>query len=131
MTDVLAVIGKANIVALLAAVAAWLPMGILFYSSNGGLNFNLLLLALLGSFAVGLPVALLCFFMAGDYLRRSPKTVFLMANFAGIMLMLTSYAFADSFGLVFFGGPSLIAANVFAALGYLWIIKPQRETPNV
>ncbi len=122
---------KANIVALVAAFAAWLPMGVLFFASNGSVNFALLLIALLGSFAVGLPVALLCFFMAGDHLRGSPKTVFLMANFAGVMLMLTSYAFADSFGLIFLGAPSLIAANVFAAFGYLWIIKPRRETPNV
>ncbi len=118
------------VVALVAAVAAWLPMGIL-NGIDGGLTFQLFPIALLGSFAVGLPIALLCFFLAGVHLRGSPKTVFLMANLASVMLMLASFAIADQFGVIFLGIPSAIAANVFAALGYLWILKPQREALSV
>ncbi|MEO0872250.1 MAG: hypothetical protein AAFY19_09900 [Pseudomonadota bacterium] len=122
----LAVLAKSIVIALIAGVVAWLPYGTL-NALDGGLSLSLLPLALLGSLAVGLPVALLCLFLAGAQLRRSPGTVFLMANCAGFVLLTSSAVLGDAFGLIFLGVPSFIAANIFAALGWFWILNPGRD----
>ena len=122
----LAVLAKSLVIALIAGVVAWLPYAAM-NAGDGGLTFTLLPLALLGSFAVGLPIALLCLFLAGKQLRRSPSTVFLMANCAGFVLLTSSALLGDEFGLIFLGVPSIIAANIFAALGLFWILKPERD----
>ena len=91
---------------------------------------RLLPLALLGSFAVGLPIALLTFWLAGKELMQSPSPVFFAANLAGIMLIMVTFLLGDLIGAVFYGLPSLMAANVFAFLGWFWILRPLREASH-
>ncbi|MEL6487360.1 MAG: hypothetical protein AAFQ13_09470 [Pseudomonadota bacterium] len=119
-------LAKSAAIALIAGVLAWLPYGAL-NAIDGGLSVSLLPIALLGSFAIGLPIALVCLYLAGTHLRRSPGTVFLMANFAGAVLLLASYVLGQGSGLIALGAPSVIAANTFALLGWFWILKPERD----
>ncbi|MEP3051746.1 MAG: hypothetical protein ABJP48_02030 [Erythrobacter sp.] len=99
-------------------------------TSRFEMGLEMLPLALLGSFAVGLPVALLTYFFAAKRLTSSPLTLLLIANLAGIVLILASFALADVFGAFFLGLPSWLAANVFGVIGWFWIVKPQKEAPN-
>ena len=122
----LVVLAKSLVIALVAGVAVWLPFAAIG-AMTGDIGLFLLPLALLGSFAVGLPVALLCFFLAGKELRRAPSTVFLMANCAGFVLLTSSAVLGDLLGLIMLGVPSFVAANIFAALGWFWILKPERD----
>lgn len=127
----LALLGKALVIALLSGIAAWLPMALLLLwgiDTELRLSFGLrlLLFALLGSFAVGLPIALLTFHLSARELAKKPTTVFLAANLAGAILMFVTYLLGGPFGAVFYGVPSLIAANTFAALGWYMILQPTR-----
>lgn len=120
------------VISVLAGVAAWVPAVFVFDTGPGSIlpryyTLRFLPVALAGSCGIGLPVAALCLYLAGAHLRRSPGTVFLMANFAGAVLLLASYVLEQEFGLIALGVPSVIAANTFALLGWLWILKPQRE----
>ncbi len=123
---------RALFIALLAALVAWYPMVefVTVEDEAGPLSevgLKLLGVALLGSFALGLPIALLVYWLAGKSLSRSPGIVFMIANLAGAMMMLASFVLADEFGMLMLGVPSWIAANVYAGLGWLWILKPMRE----
>lgn len=120
-------LAKSGLIALLAACAAWLPWAGL----NGFTMTEIWLglqVALLGTFIVGLPIALLTYFLARKQLAASPTTVFLVANFAGAVMLIVTVLLGDVFGGIFVGIPSWIAANTFAVLGYFWIIRPERET---
>lgn len=129
MNDILVILAKSVVVAFVAAIAAWLPWGV-FSALEDGISFELLPIALLGSYAVGLPIALLCIFMAGKHLRETPAVVFLMANLAAVTLLIASYAIADLFGFIFLGIPSFLAANVFAMMGWFWILRPMRKNAH-
>ncbi len=128
---------RALLIALLAALAAWLPLAVLVaLDIDVGIipSYSVLLLplALFGSFALGLPIALLVYWLAGKSLTGSPKTVFMMANLAGVMMMLASFVLAGESGIRLLGIPSWIAANVYALLGWFWILKPGRvESQNI
>ncbi|BDI61147.1 hypothetical protein [Qipengyuania nanhaisediminis] len=129
---ILVVIAKSVAIAAVAALAAWLPMAILFASGTDGSSgatfaVQLLPVALLGSFAIGLPVALLVLFLASDTLIRKIGAVLMAANLARVMMILVTSLLWGQFGALFYGVPSWIAANVFALLGWLWILKPMRE----
>ena len=130
MAELLILLAKSVVIAVFAAIAAWLPWAVL-NAADGGLSLTLLPIALIGSLAVGLPVALLTYHLAGNELRKSPKNVFLAANFAGVVMLLVTSLLGSLFGGMFFGIPSMIAANVFALFGWFWILKPQREALNV
>ncbi len=126
------VIGKAMLIALCAAIAAWLPVAIMMTTGlDSGLRaamaLSLLPLALLGSFAIGLPISLIAFLWTKNHVMTSVTTLFVMANLAGIVLILTSFVLLKEEGVYILGIPSFIAANTFAILGWLWIIRPLRR----
>jgi len=130
MAELFVLLGKSIAIAIIAAIAAWAPW-VFINQSDVSLSASVLPIALLGTFAVGLPIALLTYYLARAQLHKTPSIVFIAANLAGAVMVLVTYLLGDLFGGLFFGMPSLIAANVFAALGYFWIIKPERETLNV
>ncbi|MGB3806093.1 MAG: hypothetical protein WA936_02730 [Erythrobacter sp.] len=121
----LAIVGKSLAIAAAAALAALVP--VTFLSNDGSYGIAFLYVALIGSFGVGLPVAGLVYWLARRELLRRPGLVFLIANLAGAVLALTAALLGDLFGLYAFGLPCLIAANTFALLGWLWIVRPARE----
>ena len=120
---------RSVVVTVMAALAAWLPMAILLTFDMDSdlvisLAVRLLLLPLVGSFLIGLPLALLV-------LRQSSKLnlpkLLLIANGAGIALVFLAFLFGHVFGAFFFGLPSLLAANAFAIFGWLLIVRPRGE----
>lgn len=124
---------KAAVIALVAALVTGVPMAILLAwdietSLVPTFISRLIGLAMLGSFAVGLPIALIVFFLAGSELAKNRSSVFIAANLAGVMLLITTALLGGMIGAVFYGLPSLVAANVFGALGWLWILKPMRAS---
>ncbi len=121
---------KSLVIAFAAAVAAWLPW-VLVIGGDADSSLQLFAVAAVGSFAVGLPIALLTYYLAGEQLRQSAVTVFMIANMAGVMLLLVTMVLGQVFGGFVFGVPSLIGANVYAVLGWFWILKPQRDALNV
>jgi hypothetical protein len=123
---ILGLILRALLIAFLAGVAAWLPLVLIFYEWVEDEALTLLPVALFGSFVIGLPIALLVYYLAKDALKRSPSAVFMLANLAGVMMILTSYFLTNRAGMLLFGVPSWIAANVYAVLGWFWILKPGR-----
>ena len=130
MAELFVLLGKSVAIASIAAIAAWAPWAFL-NQTDASQSASVLPVAFLGSFAVGLPIALLTYFLARTQLHKTPSIVFIAANLAGAVMVLVTYLLGDLFGGLFFGLPSLIAANVFATLGYFWIIKPEREALNV
>ena len=129
--------GKALIIALCAAIAAWLPVAMLFaFAAGMGVDdlqavlIRFFSFAALGSFAVGLPVALLTFQLAGHQLASKMSNVFVAANLGGVMLLLVTALLGETFGALFYGLPCVIAANIYALLGWFWILKPMREASS-
>lgn len=88
--------------------------GLLFYTS-------------LGSFLIGLPIALLTFWLSREHLIGSPQTLAMIAVLAGIMMMLASFVIGDENGVIVLGVPAFIAAITFGALGWFWILVPLRS----
>lgn len=129
MSGILVLFAKSLLIAFAAAVAACLPW-VLVIGGDAVSSIRFLAVAAMGSFAVGLPIALLTYYLAGEQLRQSAGTVFMIANMAGVMLLLVTILLGQVFGGFVFGVPSLIAANVYAVLGWFWILKPQREAQN-
>ncbi|EAQ30195.1 hypothetical protein NAP1_05445 [Erythrobacter sp. NAP1] len=132
----LALIGKAVIIALCAAVAAWgyvALLGFVHTMTTGEQQFSTeaalttLGFSLLGSFAIGLPTALLTYFLSSRHLIYSPTTVMITGLLSGVMLVLASFVLGGEAGIVMLGVPALIAAITFAVLGWYWILKPKRE----
>lgn len=83
--------------------------------------------SLMGSFAIGLPVALMTYFLSGKHLAQSPLTVAMVAVLAGVMMILTSYALGDEEAVRILGIPAFIAALTYGILGWFWILKPLRK----
>ncbi len=140
MAGWLALIAKFVLIAFAAGVAAWVPAGLHFAAlgadlskaaDTGNIQLFWLQISLLGSFAVGLPVALLVYYLAAPQLAQRPATIFLIAALAGVMMILTCAVFGDASSMVLFGIPSFIAANTYAVLGYFLIIRPMRQTADV
>ncbi|MBV7260013.1 hypothetical protein [Erythrobacter crassostreae] len=84
-------------------------------------------MAFLGSYAVGFPIALLVYFLAGEQLARWPSTIFVIGVLSAVMITLASFTLADRYAALLFGGGSLFAALTYATLGWFWVIKPQQE----
>ncbi|AWW74773.1 hypothetical protein CD351_10090 [Erythrobacter sp. KY5] len=132
----LALIGKAVIIALCAAVAAWgyvALLGLVQTLLTGAPQFGQEAaltsfgFALLGSFAIGLPTALLTYFLSSRHLIHSPTTVMITGLLSGVMLILASFVLGGERGIVLLGVPAFIAAITFAVLGWYWILKPKRD----
>lgn len=126
------VIARFAIIAFMAAVAAWLPVAlILTWDMQSdlapGFMISLLPMALLGSYAVGFPIAVLTFWLARKHLVHHPSTLALIAPLAGLMMTLASFLLMDGSAAVLFGVPCFIAASTYAVLGWFWILKPMRE----
>ena len=115
---------KAIVIALIAAIMSWLPAGLLVGFAT---ITTLLPTALLGSFAIGLPIAILVFCFAGAELAKSFTTLAAMTFLAGIMLLLASYAVAGEGGVKLLGIPAFIAAVTYGVLGWFWILKPLQK----
>ncbi|MEE4538543.1 MAG: hypothetical protein V2J51_08660 [Erythrobacter sp.] len=123
---------KGVVIAFFAAVAAWLPAAAFWtldmdQQSRFAVATRMLPIAILGSYVVGLPVAMLTFFFARRHLIDSPKTLFLMANLSAIVMTLASYAIGDRLVVLMLGVPSFIAANTYAFFGWIWVINLIRE----
>ncbi len=125
-------------IALFAALAAWsfMALWMLIDSLNSTSDIRQTIIAtfhiaLLGSYAVGLPVAVLVFAMSKKHLIQSPTTLFMIATLSGIMMALASLVIGDAGAALLFGMPSFIAAMTYAVLGWFWILKPLRKTSHV
>ncbi len=117
--------GKFAVIGCLAAIGAIIPYGIIGMDGGEPLGWlNLLFFSLPASLLIGLPIAFLSFVLAQERLQGSPGTIFLMANLAGVVMLLTCYALAGLLFVIYFGGPAVIAANVYAVLGWFWVVKP-------
>jgi fluoride ion exporter CrcB/FEX len=124
------IIARFAVIALVAAIAAWAPVAVSFAMDGAAFDatfyLGLLAVALLGSFAIGLPVALITFHLSWRQLAQAPITLALVAVLSGVMMMLASFVLLGREGLLALGIPSFIAAATFGLLGWLWIVKPIR-----
>ena len=126
---------KAVLIALIAAAMAWLPAGIMFTAEMGpeivvtglGLLFKF---AMLGSFAVGLPVALLVLWLAGGQLAQNPSILAMVVALSCVMLLLASFVIGGVPVMFLYGLPCILAALTYGVLGWLWILKPMRKDRN-
>lgn len=122
---------KSVMIALIASVVSWLYLlafsvwvggelaspgyqGVMFYGS------------LVGCFVVGLPVALLVFWMSHKHILASPETLAMIVVLAGIMMVLASYVIGERQGVILLGVPAIFASATFGILGWFWIIRPLR-----
>ena len=127
---------KAVLIALIAAAMAWLPVGIMFTAEMGpenvvtGLTGPLFGFAMLGSFAVGLPVALLVFWLAGGQLAQNPSILAMVIALSCVMLLLASFVIGGVPVMFLYGLPCVLAALTYGVLGWLWILKPMRKDRN-
>lgn len=114
----------------MAATLCFLLLAYFFIQENGfseadlgpiGLVFGI---SLLGTFAIGLPIALLTYALSGRVLAQSPMILVMTTALAAIMMVLASYSVADDGGVLIFGMPAAAAAMTFGLLGWIWIIRP-------
>ena len=135
MREGLVFIAKGIVIAICAAVAAWayLFAFTLYREEGAGLDWAIgeasvatFLFALLGTFAVGLPIALFTFRFSAGHLAQSFTTLAMVAVLAGIMLVLASFVVGDRAGVLVLGIPAFIAALTFGLLGWFWILRPMR-----
>ena len=122
-------LARAVYVAVIAGVIASVPIAILF---SIGMDAELIFTAAIrflafgigASLLVGLPIALLVF----QFIRRDPNFMLhdlvLIANGTGIILATIAGIWSDWMGVFFIGIPTIIAANVFALLGWRKILEP-------
>ncbi|MEO0461869.1 MAG: hypothetical protein AAF127_01980 [Pseudomonadota bacterium] len=96
-------------------------------SDPGGLLFAL---ALIGSFGIGLPVALLVLWLAGKQIAQNPQILAMIVALSAIMLMLASFAVGGEIAMFTLGLPSALAALTYGILGWFWILRPLRNTLN-
>ena len=129
------VLAKSILIAACAAAIAWLPVGIMFTAEMGpeivmsglGLLFKF---AMLGSFAVGLPIALLVFWLAGGQLAQNPSILATVVALSCVMLLLASFVIGGVPVMFLNGLPCVLAALTYGVLGWLWILKPMRKDRN-
>lgn len=87
--------------------------------------------ALMGSYVVGFPVAVLIFLLSAKHLVHKPSTLVLITLLASVVMLIASFAIGDAGAMLAFGLPSVVAAITYAILGHLWIIRPVREGRDV
>lgn len=131
----LTLIAKGVVIAIVAAAAAWAYLFAFTLWQDGPqasdwplgeASIASFLVALLGTFAVGLPIALFTFRFSAAHLAQSFTTLAMVVVLAGIMLMLASFVLADEAGVLALGIPAFIASLTFGLLGWLWILRPMR-----
>ncbi|MEM6828178.1 MAG: hypothetical protein AAF553_09565 [Pseudomonadota bacterium] len=123
-----AIAAKLLAIALIAALAASAAFGALL-AFNGAFNqtaYNAFSIAVLGSYAIGFPVAFLTFQFAGRHMAASPSTIAMIAALSSVMLLLASFAIGDVGAMYWLGIPSVIAVVTYAVLGWFWIVRPMR-----
>jgi len=129
---ILPILGKAIVIAICAAVAAWVYSLLYAIAFSGGWevsNFPYVTLvgSFLGSFTIGLPIALLTYWLSHAHLVRSPATLSMIVALAAIMMILASYVVAAWEGVMVLGYPASIAAITYGLLGWIWILLPMRS----
>ena len=122
---------KAIFVAIIAALVAGIPMVVLLtWGMDANLRLSaglrLLPIAFFGSFLIGLPVALLTFSRIRNRDIFGLGKLAMLANLVALGLVLLFYALAREFGVIFYGIPTILAANAFAISGWFVIVKPAR-----
>jgi hypothetical protein len=86
--------------------------------------FAILQLPLLGSILIGLPFAMLVFVAFERAHTGGIVRALLCANAVGFLLALCCLGLAGSFGVIFFGLPIVVTANLFAVFGWLIMLRP-------
>lgn len=131
----LAIVGKGIVIAVCAALAASLYVAVISYVYmvfGIGTGFSsqaaalTLMLTLLGTFAIGLPVAVLTYLFSSKHMIRSPAVIVMIAMLSGIMCMLASFLLGREQGVLMLGIPAFVAVITFAVMGWYWVLKPQR-----
>ncbi len=132
-----ALFGKSLVIALLAGLIPWLVFAMFLAPGNirgwdglFGPSIVFLPVGLLGSVAVGLPIALLTYGLAGRVMAHKPPAVFVAANLAAVMMALVLAVLGGPLTAILYGVPCWISANIFAVLGWLWILRPLRDILN-
>ena len=126
---------RSIIVAAIAAAVAGLPAAALL---TIGLDAELrllavsrmMLLSLGGGFFIRLPLAILIFRVTKSDREFGFGKLALVANGVAIILIALLAAWSGWFGVVFFGLPSLLAANAFMVFGWFLVLKPYRIGRN-
>ena len=134
MSHSIALVAKGVMIAFLAAGASWAYLfGLTLYQGHGiewalgEASLGSFLVSLVGTFAIGLPIALFAYRFSGPQMARSFTTLAMVAVLSGIMLVLASFVVADSAGVLVLGIPAFIAALTFGVLGWFWILRPMRR----
>ena len=131
-----AMIGKAVLMPVCAAMAAWSYVMVLQLIASGVeyLNIEVALavfaVSLMGNFIIGLPIALLLFFLSTNQLFGSPTTLVITVVLTVIVMILATFIFGGDAAVLVFGIPASISAMTFAVLGWHWVIKPMRVAKN-
>lgn len=124
----LGLLARLAVIAFFAAVAASLAFfGLLMMDGAvDAMMYPAIYVALVGSYAIGFPVALLTFQFSAKNMAQSPGVLVMIAALSSVMLVLTSFAIGDKVAAYWLGVPSVIAVFTYAALGWLWIVRPMR-----
>ena len=113
-----------------AAAAAWLPFAIWLMLGMGA-EFGVALIALpysfLGCAVVGLPISLILF---RNLDRLNLTKLLAIANLAGALFVLFTFALGSVDTAIVFGVPCVIAANAFALFGWLLIVRSDCTTTS-
>ena len=120
---------KAVAISILAGLLAALPFAVLFaigadfsFAVFAGLRY--LAFGVGASLLVGLPISLVVF----QIVRRDPNfmlhDLMLIANGVGVILAAVIAFWSGWLAIFFLGIPVIIAANVFAILGWRKILEP-------
>ena len=119
-------------IAFAAAVVASLAVAVMLFidGSFDAMMYPTVYAALVGSYAIGFPVALLTFLFSGRHMAHSPSVLVMIAALSATMLVLASYAIGDREAAYWLGLPSVAAVMTFAGLGWLWIVRPLRSDPE-
>jgi len=92
-----------------------------------GLGLNLFVLALLGNFLIGLPIALLTYWRIRDRQDIGLWHLIGVANLAAGLFLIVLFGSFGAFGLIFYGIPTAISANVFAIAGWFVVLGSERS----
>jgi hypothetical protein len=126
----LAILARAVLVALIAAAcSATLMIVLLTWDMDSGLGLSLvpgfLVIALVGNLLIGLPIALLTYWCIRG---RQDLGLWHLIGLANLVtcVFLSVLATGGAFGLIFYGIPIAVSANVFAIAGWLIVVGPMR-----
>lgn len=115
----------------IAALVAGLPMSMLVtINMDAELRpvtiVTMMLMTLALVFCVGVPVALTLFYLVRERRDFGLGRLLLVGNAIGLALVWLLAIVAGSFGVVFFGIPTMLAVNVLAIAGWSLVLKPYR-----